>query len=151
MLQYLDRSDIINIRKILAGYNTYIEKYPNSEFKYYMIDYKLKQLGIKNGVVLPSVPKNAALLADPSTKKEPYHIMSRMIERNIADDDLRDYMNKAKAMFVQWNGQRQLFYCDDGAVVITKVNGEWIYKTAWTKYEFNDEALTILEVINKYA
>ena len=151
MLQYLDRSDIINIRKILAGYNTYIEKYPNSEFKYYMIDYKLKQLGLKKGVALPAKYKRAFILPDEKAKSDQYHIMHRMLERTISGDDLEKFMKEAKVMFAQWGGMRQAFYSDTGVVVITKASDGWIYKTAWAKPDFDDETLTILEVINRYA
>lgn len=151
MLQYLDKDDIINVRKILSGYNAYIGKYPDSEFKYYMIDYKLKQLGIKKGVVLPPRPKRAFVLPDEKAKKDKYHIMHRMMERNITDDDLEKFMKESKIMFVQWGGLRQAFYADNGVTVITKSSDGWIYKTAWKKNDFDNETIQILEVINKYA
>lgn len=151
MLQYLDKDDIINVRKILSGYNAYIGKYPDSEFKYYMIDYKLKQAGIKKGIVLPPRPKRAFILPDNKAKNDQYHIMHRMVERYITDDDLEKFMKESKVMFAQWNGVRRLFYTEKGAVIITKSDTGWIYKTAWSKSDFDDEALKILEVINRYA
>lgn len=60
-------------------------------------------------------------------------------------------MNSAKIMFVQWNGQRQFFYSDAGVVVIAKTEGGWIYKTAFSKADFDDNTYKILEVIHKYA
>lgn len=60
-------------------------------------------------------------------------------------------MNSAKIMFVQWNGQRQVFYSDAGVVVIAKTEGGWIYKTAFSKADFDDNTYKILEVIHKYA
>lgn len=115
-----------------------------------MVDYKVKQLGIRNGVALPAVPKHAAILPDPSTNRDPYHIMHRMMERNITDDDLRRFMQESKIMFVQWNGQRQVFYSDNGVVVIAKTSDGWIYKTAFDQTCFDNETSRILEVIRKY-
>ena len=63
--------------------------------------------------------------------------MKRMLERNITDDDVRSYMKNAKAMFVQWNGKRQLFVCDEGMSLIAKKENDWIYKTVWSKYDFD--------------
>lgn len=150
LLQNLDQSDIINLDDIMAGYKKYIQKYPDSSFGHYMVGYKLKELGIKRGVPLPARHKNAAILPDLSNNPDPYHIMRRMVERNITDDDLRDFMRDSKVMFVQWNGQRQVFYSDNGVVVIFKSDDEWIYKTSFSKPDFDDNTLKILEVIQKY-
>lgn len=149
-LQYLDSDDIINKEKILSGFEKYKDKYPDSDLPHYMVDYKLKESGIKKGVALPAKPKRAYILPDDSSKRDPYHIMHRMVERHVTDDDLEKFMKESKVMFVQWGGQRQTFYSDSGVVVITRSGDEWIYKTAWSKYDFDDETLKVLEVINKY-
>lgn len=73
--------------------------------------------------------------------------MKRMLERNITDDDVRSYMRNAKAMFVQWGGKRQLFVSDGGMVLITKQGEEWIYKTVWSKYDYDEESVKIMEVL----
>lgn len=135
----------------MKGYEKYIQKYPDSGFNYYMIGYKLKEAGIMKGVVLPAKPKNAVILADSAAKHDPYHIMHRMVERQITDDDLKHFMDEAKVMFVQWNGQRQAFYSEAGTAVITKSGTGWIYKTAFTKHDYDEESLKILEVIHRYA
>lgn len=60
-------------------------------------------------------------------------------------------MNSAKVMFAQWNGQRLVFYSDEGISVITKLeSGEWLAKTVWKKEDFDETTLKKLEVINKY-
>ncbi len=153
ILQFLDQSDIINIGTIMKGYEKYIQKYPDSGFNYYMINYKLQQAGLKKiGIAVPAKPKKALLISDPSPKcKEPNHIFDRMNERNITEADLQSFMQEAAVMFVQWNGQRQTFRTDKGAVVITKHGEEWIYKTAWSTKQFNEEEMRILEVIRRYA
>lgn len=152
ILQKLDDNDIINIDKIMKGYGKYINNYPDSNFDYYMINYKLKEAGFKNfGVAVPAKPKNAILANDPSPKcNEPDHIFRRMKERNITESDLKAYMNESKVMFVQWNGQRQNFRTDNGSVTITKHEDNWYYKTTWSKNDFNDEEKAILEVIKRY-
>ena len=140
-LKYND-SDAWEYTKRLARY---LEKYPTSDKRYFDAQEKLKELGIKRGVLLPPVQKNAAIL--PSGGKDPYHIMHRMLERHITDDELRSYIKDAKAMFVQWGGKRQYFVGDEGMCVIVNENGEWIFKTAWKKNDYNEEADKIMEVL----
>lgn len=76
--------------------------------------------------------------------------MHRMLERQISDDDVRRYMDNAKVMFVQWNGNRQMFFSSEGVSVISKVGEDWIYKTVWSEKDFDEVTLKILEVINKH-
>lgn len=149
-LKFIDDNGIIDKESFISGYHRYLSKYPKSNLNYYTINYKLKEAGIKKGTALPSEFQRAYILPDSSSKRDPYHIMYRMKERNITDDELEMFMRESKVMFSQWNGQRKLYYSDSGAVVITRVNNEWIYKTAWSKHDLDEEAETIIEVINKY-
>lgn len=128
--------------KRLTGY---LRRYPNSDKRYFDVNEELKKSGINKGLALPPVQKNAYIL--PSGKREPYHIMHRMMERNITDDDLRDYIKDAKVMFVQWGGKRQRFSGYEGECVIEKIDNQWIYRTAWTKHDFDKESEKIMEVI----
>ncbi len=132
----------------LQGLKSYIKEYPNSSKKFYDIQEDLKGLGIKKGVVLPAEKKQAFIL--PAGKSDPYHIMHRMLERHISDDDVRGYMENAKVMFVQWNGRRQMFFSDKGVSVIAKAGDDWIYKTTWNAADFDEDALKIMEVVNKH-
>ena len=50
-------------------------------------------------------------------------------------------------MFVQWGGQRQLFVSDEGMCLVTKQGEEWIYKTVWSKYDFDEDSEKIMEVL----
>lgn len=129
----------------LTGLKEYLEKYPISSQKYYDAGKRLEKLGIKKGLLLPKMEKQAFIL--PEGKHDPYHVMKRMAERNITDDEVRSYMRNAKAMFVQWGGKRQLFVSDDGMVLITKQGEEWIYKTVWSKYDYGEESEKIMEVL----
>lgn len=132
----------------IKGLKDYLEKYPTSDKRYYDIGEELKQLGLTKAVVLPPVQKQAYIL--PEGKHDPYHIMHRMVERHITDDEIRGYMNQAEIMMVQWGGRRQVFYGHEGVCVITKSGDDWIYKTAWKKEDFDSDTEKILEVIKKY-
>ena len=132
----------------LQGLKNYITEHPNSSKQFYDIQEELKSLGIKKGVVLPAEKKQAFIL--PEGRSDPYHIMHRMLERHISDDDVRGYMENAKVMFIQWNGRRQMFFSNKGVSVIAKVGDEWIYKTTWNETDFDEDALKIVEVINKH-
>lgn len=129
----------------LKGLKDYLEKYPSSDKRYYDASKKLKELGIKKGVLLPPVEKQAFIL--PEGKHDPYHVMKWMMERNITDDDARAYMKNAKAMLVQWGGARQRFMGNEGMCVITRSGNEWLYKTVWSKHDFDEEAERIMEVL----
>ena len=131
--------------KYLNELKEYIQNYPTSDKRYYDASEKLKELGIKKGVILLPVRKQAFIL--PTVSKDEYHIMNRMLERNITDDDVRSYMKNSKAMFVQWGGQRQLFVSDEGMCLVTKQGEEWIYKTVWSKYDFDEDSEKIMEVL----
>ncbi len=124
---------------------SYIKKYPNSDKRYFDVQEELQKVGIKKGVVLPPIQKQAFIL--PSGKHEPYHIMHRMSERCITDDEIRGYVKDAKIMFVQWGGQRQRFVGEAGMCVVTKDADRWIFKTAWKKSDYDEEADKIMEAI----
>lgn len=131
--------------KYTQGLNKYLKKYPTSDKKYYDVGVKLKERGINIGVPLPPVQKHAYIL--PSAGRTPNHIMERMWERHITDDELRSYMRNADAMFVQWGGRRQRFVGKDGMVVITKQGDDWLFKTAWKYNDYDEDADKIMEVI----
>lgn len=139
-----------NIEKweYIQGLKKYLDKYPTSDKRYYDVELELKKSGIKVGVPLPPVLKQAFIL--PEGKHDPYHVMRRMLERGITDDNMRSYMADAKCMFVQWNGKRQRFVSKKGMVVVTKNGNDWIYKTAWKKEDYGAEADKIMEVLKKY-
>ena len=128
--------------KQLVGY---LRKYPGSDKRYFDIQETLKAQGINKGVVLSPVQKQALIL--PTGNHDPYHIMHRMAERGITDDEVRGYMKDAKVMFVQWGGQRQMFVSDNGISVITKYGDSWIYKTAWKKSDNDEDTDKIMEAI----
>lgn len=131
------------------GLKKYLEQYPTSDKRFYDIGIELKSIGIKKaGIPLPPVIKRAFIL--PEGRHDPYHIMHRMMERNITDDDVRGYMKNARCMFSQWQGKRQVFYGDKGVCVITRSDNDWIYKTVWKKEDFDEDTEKILGVMKKY-
>ena len=132
----------------IKGLKDYLEKYPTSDKRFYDIGEELKRLGLTKAVVLPPVQKSAYIL--PEGKHDPYHIMQRMVDRQITDDEIRGYMSQAEVMIVQWGGRRQDFYGHDGVCVITKSRDDWIYKTAWKREDFDSDTEKILEVVKKY-
>lgn len=129
----------------LKGLKRYLTKYPSSDSRYYDAMQQLKREGINRGVLLPPEPKQAYIL--PEGKRDPYHIMRRMLERNLTDDGIRGYMQNARGKFVQWGGRRQLFISDEGAALIAKSEEAWVYKTAWSKHDFDEETERIIEVL----
>ena len=130
------------------GLKQYIKENPSSNKKYYNVGLDLKKQGIRSmGTPLPPQKQQAFIFTEG--KRDPYHIMHRMMERQITDDDIRSYMNNARCMFSQWGGKRQVFYSSSGVCVITKSGDDWIYKTAWNKTDFDESTDAILEVIRK--
>lgn len=137
-----ERSDEWNYTKRLMGY---LRKYSISDKRFFDVQEQLKAAGINMGVLLPPIQKKAYIL--PEGKRDPYHIMHRMMERSITDDELRGYMTDAKCMFVQWGGKRRLFVGYDGACVITDTGEDWIFKTAWKKVDYDEDTERIVEVL----
>lgn len=126
------------------------KEHPEMEWDLYNIRLDLKELGIKNGKCLKANPKIAYIMPDESTKRDSYHIMHRMMERHITDDELRGYVQNAEYMFSQWGGKRLAFFTDQGVSVLSKTGDGWIFKTAWKKADFDEETIKILEVMRKY-
>lgn len=114
------------------------------------IDRELSKMGINRGKCYPVDDVKAYILPDDHSTKEPYHIMKRMKERHITDDEVRSYKENASFMLVQWGGKRRRYYTAEGISVISINGSEWVYKTAWKKDDFDDEIITVLEVMKKY-
>lgn len=134
--------------KDVKGFASYMRKYPDSSRPFYNIMRDLKEIEVEPGVCLPAKKKTAYIL--PEGKRDPNHIMKRMLERHITDDELRKFVDDAKVMFVQWGGKRQMFINGEGVAVLTRSGDDWIFKTAWKKDDFDEETLKILEVMRKY-
>lgn len=129
----------------VKGLKSYLTKYPISNRKFYDAQQTLKAHGMKNGVLLPAQKIRAYIL--PSGKHDPYHIMKRMMKRGITDDELRGYSDNAKAMIIQWGGERRKYITGEGMCVVEKQQDEWVYKTAWKKEDYDEESDRIMEVL----
>ncbi|MGN0180518.1 MAG: hypothetical protein ACI4DY_13930, partial [Monoglobaceae bacterium] len=132
-------------------YKYYFRNIDGRPIEYVKIDRDLFKLGITNKgkAYPPDKTINAYILPDIESK-DAYHIMKRMQERNISDDEIRSYKDNALISFRQWGGKRYRYCAENGICVTTKTNNGWIYKTAWKKDDFDDEYLKILGVIKKY-
>ena len=74
--------------------------------------------------------------------------MKRMKERQITDDDVQKFVDTALFSVEQFKGTRCAFYSADGVTVLTKTkdyeNIEWIVKTTWNKYDFDEKTEELL-------
>lgn len=118
------------------------------------IDRELTKNNIRVGYATSYVNKRAYILEDTSDKKDPAHIMKRMAERNITDDDIQSFVDNACVVFEQRNGNRLAYYSESGVTVLMKTtdypNIDWIAKTTWDKSDFDEQSIKILEVAKKY-
>ena len=103
----------------------------------------IKGMGVKGTIRVPPLPKQQVyILEDKSSKRGPAHIMERMIERHITDDEIQSYVNNALFSITQFKGTRRVFYSEEGVTVLTQTKDydgiEWIAKTAWKKDDFDE-------------
>lgn len=130
----------------ISMFAKYIDNYPNSDKRYFNLWYELKnQYNIKKGIAIPPVAKDARI--EPSGEHDRNHIYDRMNERKITEAELYSYMKNARCMFSQWNGNRILYVSDEGMCVILKTNTGWVYKTAWSRNDYDEDSKKILEVL----
>ncbi len=121
--------------------------------EYVKIERVLKKERLAKGMVVVPESRKAYILEDISNDN-PAHIMQRMFERNISAEDVQYYVDTAIFSLAQRNGENIVYYSTEGATVLTKTtdypNIEWIAKTTWSKYDFDEGAERILEVAKKY-
>lgn len=137
----------------LKGFYGYKSNNPSVERKHYDLYNALHSKGLIKGKVVPLEQYPVNILEDIG-KKDPAHIMKRMKERNITDDDIRGYVKNAVFCEAQFKDTRRVFYSDEGVAVLTQTekydNIDWIVKTAWSKDDFTENNRKILEVAKKY-
>lgn len=143
--------------KDLKGLKKYREKVPNAELWHYRLDKTLheKKLIMPKAYVVPAERKKAYVLEDLAHKKDPAHIMKRMLERNITDDQVQSYVDTAIFSLMHYNDTRLAYYSREGVTVLTKTSDydgvEWITKTTWSKTDFDETTDRILKEAKKYA
>ena len=134
----------------LKKFHKYKSIHPVGTEKDYELNKRLKAEKLITGVVAPYKWERANILEDLSTKRDPAHIMKRMLERHITDDDVQKFIDNALFMENQWSGTRRVYYSEKGITVLTKTEDypgiEWIAKTTWNESDFDDRTLKIFEV-----
>ena len=134
----------------MKGFTNYKAKNLSAEIWHYDIYQELRGLGIKKGIVLPPERIKAYILED-KTSRDPAHIMKRMQERHITDDDVQSFIDTAQIRFNQRHGERRAYYSKEGVTVAQKDDEHgWIAKTTWSKSDNGEETDLILKVVNKY-
>ena len=136
--------------KELKALAKYREKAPNADLTHLRLNDTLHSEKLIRGFVVPVERKRAFILADKSNKRDPAHIMKRMAERNITDDQVQWNIDHANLCISQFNGTRLVYYSDEGVTVLTKTGDydgiDWIAKTVWSKYDFDEQTGRIMEV-----
>ena len=136
--------------KEITGYYRYKGNVPEATIKDFKTAKAIKQIGVKGSVRVPPLqPQRVYILEDKSVKRDPAHIMKRMFERHITDDDVQSYVDNAIFSVSQFNGTRRVFYSKGGVTVLTKTNDygdvEWIAKTTWSKNDFDEHTEKLIE------
>lgn len=133
----------------------YKQRVPEATKKDFEAYKAVKAIGVKGTIRVPAhAAQHAYILEDKASKKDPAHIMKRMKERQITDDDVQNFVDTALFSVDQFKGTRRVFYSPDGVTVLTKSdayeNVEWIAKTTWNKYDFDEKTEKLIrEVFQK--
>ena len=100
------------------------------------------------GYVVPAEKRQAYILEDLSSR-DPAHVMKRMLERNITDDQIQEYMDSALFAVLHYNDTRLAYYSIKGVTVLTRTEDysdvDWIVKTTWSKNDFDENTDRILK------
>ena len=144
------KSDKFKELKSLAKYR---ESVPDAELYHLRLNETLHQKNLIRGKVVPAVHNPAYILKDKASKREPEHIMKRMLERNITDDQVQEYVDTALFSVLHYNDTRLAYYSEKGVTVLTKTQDyddiEWIAKTVWSKNDFDENTDMIIKEAKK--
>lgn len=138
--------------KQLKALGKYRESVPEATLANYQLNQILKDKKLIKGKVTATNPVNAFILEDLSSK-DPTHVMKRMLERNITDDQVRGFINNAVLCEIQHGGLRRVYYSKDGVAVVTKTTDygvDWIVKTTWSNLDFTENTDKLIEEVMKY-
>lgn len=136
--------------KYLKEFYSYKNEYTNSNKVCFDIHKDLKKLGFKQNIVLLPNKEKAYILTDDEAKRDKCHIMKRMAERNVTDDEVRKYHEEAPVQINQWRGKREKYITAEGVTVVSNNKSGRIYKTTWKYADFDDNTSKEWEVICKY-
>ena len=134
----------------IVGYYRYKGNVPEATKKDFATAKAIKQIGVKGSVRVPPLPtQRAYILEDKASRRDPAHIMKRMMERHITDDEVQSYVDNAIFSVSQFKGTRRVFYSKDGVTVLTKTSDyggvEWIAKTTWNKTDFDEHTEKLIK------
>lgn len=126
----------------------YKKRVPDAELWNYRLHKDLVAKGyIRNAQKIVSADnykQKAYILEDKSAKNQndKSHIMKRMLERGITDDDVQRYIDEAIFVDIHYQGKRMGFYSPNGVTILSKTNDydgiEWIAKTVWKDKDFDE-------------
>lgn len=140
----------------LRGLKKYREKVPDADLYHYRLNKALheKKLVMPKAYVVPARKKPAYILEDLSHKKDPAHIMKRMKERKITDDQVQEYVDSALFALSHYSDTRLAYYSQRGVTVLTRTSDydgiEWITKTTWSRNDFDETTDLIIKEAKKY-
>ena len=128
----------------LTEHYRYKGRVPEATEKDFKTYKAIKETGVRGSVRVPPLPSQRAyILEDKAFKKDPSHIMKRMWERHITDDEVQSYVDNALFSISQFKGTRRAFYSKEGVTVLTQTKDyegvEWIVKTTWNKTDFDED------------
>lgn len=143
----IEYRDLIQLAK-------YRKDVPNATLNQYRLNVELHDKKLIKGKVVPIEAHKTYILEDISYKKDPAHVMKRMLERNITDDQIQSYVDNAILCVSQFKGTRLVFFSKEGVTVLTKtadyVDIDWIVKTTWSKHDFDETTEEIIRRAGKY-
>lgn len=130
----------VNKWQDIKYYARYIDGRP---IEYVKIDRELEKMGITNkGKAYP--------VEDIEIKGWRKHAENRLVERNISKDEALSYKNNAIVMMKRYPSPNTQFnfYSDEGMIGIKEVDK--IVQTAYSKSDYKDDTVKMLEVAKKY-
>lgn len=68
---------------------------PNATSSHFQAYQAIRAQNLVKGHVVPVERHKALILADLASKREPDHMMKRMLERHITDEDVQSYVDNA--------------------------------------------------------
>ena len=142
-----------NRENAYRNFRSYMTAVPDGNISLFNLQNELKRAGLIKGNVVPYHPMKSVILPDLSSK-DPNHIMKRMMERHISDDDIQSFVDEALFCEQQFKGTRLVFYSSKGVTVLSKTSDypseSWITKTTWAYADFDENTDMIIEVAKKY-
>ncbi len=127
----------------LKGFFSYKKRVPEASLANYNSYKAIKEIIPNGSLRIPALPsQHTYILEDKASKRDPAHIMKRMKERQVTDDQVQSFVDNALFSITQYKGTRRVFYSAEGVTVLTRTTDyekiDWIAKTTWSKYDFDD-------------